>query len=133
MKTYTRRSILSIFTALIALGFGAGVAQAAVPSVSGTFTTPKVAVGTIRFTAVKAVRLGSSGGVAYIGNVKISGKTYPGNLYGANVTWFYPTNYATMGDTNLTLQPDGSFTGTITFYNKRGAIIDQGTAQTVVK
>jgi hypothetical protein len=132
MKTYTRRSILSIFTALLALGFGAGVAQAAIPSVSGTFTTPKVPAGTIRFTAVKAVRVGSSG-VAYIGNVNISGRTYPGNLYGANMTWFYPVNYATMGDTNLTLQPDGSFAGTITFYNKRGAVIDQGTAQTIVK
>ena len=127
MKAYTRRSILSISAALLTLGFGAGFAQAAVPSVSGTFTTPKVAAGTIRFTAVRAVRVGSWG-IAYIGNVNISGRTYPGNLYGANVTWFYPTNYATMGNTNLTLQPDGSYAGTITFYNKRGAIIDQGSS-----
>lgn len=132
MKTYTRRNILSAVTALVAFGFGAGVAQAAVPSVSGTFTTPKVATGTIMFTATRAVRVGNWG-VAYIGNVKISGRTYPGNLYGANMTWFYPMNYATMGDTRLTLQPDGSYAGTITFYNKAGAVTDQGTVQTTMK
>ena len=132
MKAYSRRSILSIFAALLALGFGAEFAQAAVPSVSGIFTTPKVTAATIQSTAVRAVLVGSWG-IAYIVNLNISGRTYSGNLYGANVTWFYPTNYATIGDTNLTLQADGSYAGTITFYNKRGAIIDQGTAQTIVK
>jgi hypothetical protein len=129
MKTTTRRSFVTLITTLLVLGFSA--AQAAAPSVTGTFVTPKKA-GTIKFTAVKAVRVGSYG-VAYQGNVNISGRTYPGTLYGPNLTWFYPVNYETNGDTQLTLQADGSYAGIITFYSKAGAILDQGTARTVIK
>lgn len=126
----TRRNILTFIIALLAILASATGAQAA-PSVTGTFVTPK-RTGTIKFTALKAVRVGSWG-VAYQGNVNISGKSYPGTLYGTSLTWFYTPNYETNGDARFTLQADGSYAGVITFYSKLGAIIDQGTAKAVIK
>lgn len=129
MNTFSLRPTLILILAL--LGLIAATAQAAAPSVTGTFVTPKRS-GTLKFTAVKAVRVGSYG-VAYQGNVNVSGKSYPGTLYGTSLTWFYTPNYETNGDARLTLQADGSYAGIITFYSKLGAIIDQGTAKAVIK
>lgn len=122
----------NVLTSIIAIfALSIGTAFAAAPSVTGTFTTPKKS-GTIKFTAVKAVRVGSYG-VAYQGNVNVSGKSYPSTLYGTALTWFYTPNYETNGDARLMLQADGSYSGPITFYNKLGAIINQGTAKAVIK
>ncbi|MBL9146058.1 MAG: hypothetical protein JNM99_20420 [Verrucomicrobiaceae bacterium] len=129
MRTNHRRTILASVIAILALSIG--TVFAAAPSVTGTFVTPKKS-GTMKFTAVKAVRVGSWG-VAYQGNVNISGKRYPGTLYGTSLTWFYTPNYETNGDARLALQTDGSYAGPITFYSKLGAIIDQGTAKAVIK
>lgn len=128
MKNTQRKSLLAIITALFILGIGA--VQAA-PNGIGSYTTPTSA-GSIKFTPVKAVRIGSYG-VAYQGNYNVSGKVSPGILYGANMTWYYTPNYETKAQAALTLQPDGTYTGTITFYDKKGNVTSTGTALMMFK
>lgn len=129
MKTHNRNTLLMTLAALFFMGVG--LAHAA-PTGVGTFTTPSTA-GTIKFTAVKAVR-----GIGYQGNVNISGKNFPGVMYAGNPTgtglvWYYPTSYEEAGNAMLYRQIDGSFSGIINFLSKKGTTINSGTAKMIFK
>ena len=111
--------------------------QGAIPQVSGTYVTPTKS-GTIKFKAQRAFRAGSWG-IAYIGNYNISGKNYPGSFFangakGTTLSWNYNSiNYEQAGQALVFQQPDGSWLGTISFYDKAGNTISTGTAKITVK
>ncbi len=129
MKTLNCKTTLITLFALFTMGVGL---THAAPTGVGTFTTSSK-VGTIKFTAVKAVR-----GIGYQGNVNISGKNFPGVMYAGNPTgtglvWYYPTSYEEAGNAMLYRQTDGSFSGAINFISKKGPTTDSGTAKMTFK
>ena len=129
MKTTLRCGILTAIVALFVLGISAAHAA---PTATGTFVTPN-ASGTIKFTAVKTVaRLGSQG------NFNVNGKGYPGMIYvgrpaGTGLVWYYGNTGIMAANALLFPQADGTFSGQILFFDKRGNVTDTGTATMVFR
>ncbi len=68
----------------------------------------------------------------YQGSYKIDGKSYPGSLYfprggGLGMVWYYGTSGNMAGNALCTLQPDGSYSGELILYDRKGNIIQTGT------
>lgn len=104
------------------------LALAAGPGVNGSYTASQTS-GTIKFKVVKRVVQFNG----YQGNMIINGKTYPGIFYapnngtnGVGFVWYYPNNYAQAGDALVYPQSDGSYSGSIEFLNRKGAVSDSG-------
>ena len=103
-----------------------GSAMAAGQGAVGTFSTPARS-GKVRFVAVK--RVAQING--YQGNMTISGKTYPGVMYGLRdgrlaFVWYYASDYSQAGQAILSRMPDSSYSGTITFLDRRGNTAETG-------
>lgn len=101
-----------------------GVRPAAV-AMHGTYTTP-TASGTISYTPLRAFRGGSEG--RYV----IGGQTRPGSMYaavggGVGMGWFYGYTGVMAGTALVTLQPNGTYSGPITFLARDGSTLDAGT------
>lgn len=106
--------------------FTAPVSSAAVPNVTGTYITTTKS-GTVSFVAVKRVIQ-----FGYQGTVKIDGKGSPGVEYfprtgGIGLAWYYGNTGLTAGNAMCFPQPDGSYTGQVWFFDRKGNIIDSGT------
>ncbi|MFO0940356.1 MAG: hypothetical protein U0930_06265 [Pirellulales bacterium] len=104
----------------------ASASSAAIPNVTGTYTTNSKQ-GTISFTAVKRVIQ-----FGYQGTVKIDGKGAPGVEYfprtgGVGLAWYFGYTGITAGNAFCLPQTDGSYSGPVWFYDRRGNIIDSGT------
>lgn len=132
MRTKHARRLITLAAAFF-LG-GLGSLQAA-PSVTGTFATPNK-TGTFKFSAVKAVRVVST--YAYQGYFRVGTKTQPGVVYGARpsglgIAWYYGVSGNMAANGLLQPQPDGSYTGTITFFDVKGVQTDAGTARMTFK
>jgi hypothetical protein len=122
-----RRILVSFLFVAALLASSTLTAQAAAPTLNGTFTTVN-GQGTIKYTMVKALaRLGSQG--RYV----INGKSYPGVLYairatgGLGLSWFYGSTGITAG--SAVVSPTGNpneYSGTIQFVDRQGNVIDSG-------
>ncbi|MFN8110066.1 MAG: hypothetical protein U0Y82_09520 [Thermoleophilia bacterium] len=125
-----RRASMPIRAALLGVAMVAGLslyagAAVAAPTLHGTYTTP-TAHGTLSYTAVRAFRGGSEG------NWVVGGKRYPGSLYnavggGTGMAWYFGTSGMTAGNALVKLQPDGTYSGPVWFFNRAGATTDTGT------
>jgi hypothetical protein len=105
-------------------GLLAGTALAA-PTMHGTFATP-LKQGTITYTAQRAISGGSEG------KFVVAGVTRPGSMYrattgGIGLVWYYGYTGLTAGNALVTQQPDGTYAGSVWFFNKAGTMIDSGT------
>ncbi len=122
-----RRILLSVLFVTVLLASTTLTARAATPTLSGTFTTTQNGTGTIKYTMVKAMRLGSQG------NYVISGRTFPGVLYAIRggslgMAWFYGSTGITAG--SAVVSPTGvvnTYSGPIQFVDQNGNVIDTGT------
>ncbi len=75
---------------------------------------------------------------AYQGYFRVAGKSQPGVVYavrtgGLGVAWYYGVSGNVAANGVLQLQPDGSYEGPMTWYDKKGAQIDAGTARMTYK
>lgn len=99
--------------------------QAAIPYVSGTYTTP-TQQGTVKFNPVKRVIQ-----FGYQGNYNINGKSFPGVLYfprtgGMGVAWYYGVSGIPASNALLQPQADGTYRGPVWFFDRKGNQIDSG-------
>jgi hypothetical protein len=106
------------------LGLLAGTALAA-PTMHGTFTTP-LKQGTVTYTAQRAFAGGSEG--VY----KVAGVSRPGSMYratggGVGLAWYYGYSGLTAANALVSLQPDGTYSGPVWFFDRAGNTIDSGT------
>ena len=95
------------------------------PVAKGTFVTPTTQ-GTIQYTMLRAIHGGSEG------KYKVAGKGYPGSMYaavggGTGMVWYFGTSGIMAGNALVTLQPDGTYSGPIWFFDRKGATRDTGT------
>ena len=135
MKNKAIHSLFLLLTTL--LWVQATPVNAAITQVSGTYVTPAKS-GTIKFKAQRAFRAGSWG-IGYIGTYNISGKNYPGSFFangtkGTSLSWSYNSiNYEQAGQAVVFQQPDGSWLGNISFFDKAGNTTSTGTAKIIIK
>ncbi len=130
MKTRTGKAVIraAAVAAVVVAALSISVAAAtAAPTLHGTYVTPTTQ-GTIAYTALRAIRGGSEG--TYV----VAGKRHPGSLYaavggGTGLVWYYGTSGIMAGNALVTLQPDGTYAGSIWFFNRAGATIDSGTVR----
>lgn len=111
-----------ILTPLLAL---IAITAWAAPLITGTFVTPTQS-GSLSYTPVRAFRGGSEG------NFVVGGRRYPGSMYaavggGTGLVWYYGVSGLMAGNALVTVQPDGSKSGPIWFFDRRGNTIDAGT------
>jgi hypothetical protein len=123
LPRWTRRGFLGLFCAAV-IGLSALPAQAA-PTLKATYVAT-ASQGTITYTAQRAFRGGSEG------KFVVNGKTFPGSAYaavggGLGLVWYYGTSGNMAGNALITLQPDGTNSGPIWFFNRAGAQTDSGT------
>jgi hypothetical protein len=120
---WTRRGVIGLLLA-VALGWLALPAQAA-PTLTCSYVASK-SQGTIAYTALRAFHGGSEG------RFVINRKTFPGSAYaatggGLGLVWYYGYTGRMAGNALLTLQPDGTYSGPIWFFDRAGNQIDAGT------
>lgn len=122
-----RLGTLSVLTAVLATSLAAVLASTALAAATmhGTFTTP-TQQGKISFIAQRAFSGGTQGQFA------VAGKSYPGSIYravggGTGLVWYYGYSGLTAGNALVTLQPDGTYSGPVWFFNRAGTVIDSGT------
>jgi hypothetical protein len=129
MRTTTARlatrstAVGALTVALVALLTTTALAA---PILHGTYTTPLRAQGTISYTPVRAFHGGSEG------TFKVDGKGYPGSVYaatggGTGMVWYYGTSGIMKGNALVTLQSNGTYSGPIWFFDRKGNTIDSGT------
>lgn len=103
----------------------AGPAKAAVPYVSGTYTTPN-ASGGFKFTPVRAIQGG------FEGRFVVGGKAYLGSIYAIRGTsdtgmvWYYGVTGIPAGSARVSPNASGLYSGPISFTNLRGQTTDSG-------
>ncbi len=114
------------------LSGGSQVQAQTLPTWNGTYQTAAKS-GIITYTPTRLFpRIGSGGWV------RVDGVRYWGVLVFnrgiTGMTWYYGNDSTgpEAGRAILTLQPDGTYTGTIQFTNRSGVIIGQGTVVFVV-
>lgn len=118
------RMATAVLLASAIFGLLAGTALAA-PTMHGTFATP-LKQGTITYTAQRAISYGSEG------KFVVAGVSHPGSMYravggGIGLAWYYGYTGLTAGNALVTLQPDGTYSGSVWFFSRAGAVIDSGT------
>jgi hypothetical protein len=112
---------------VIAAGLVALLAAASLAAVTmhGTFTTPTQQAA-ISYTAKRAFHGGTER------TFTVAGKKRPGSMYaavggGTGFVWYYGVSGIMAGNGLVTLQPDGTYTGPIWFFDKKGRTTDSGT------
>ncbi len=122
LRLWPRRGVLSLllFGLVVVTSVTAWAA-----TFTGTFSTPR-GTGSLSYTAVRAFRGGSEG------NFVVGGRRYPGSAYaavggGTGLVWYYGTSGIMAGNALVKLQPDGTYSGPIWFFDRAGNTIDAGT------
>ncbi len=113
--------------ALVLLVSLSSPASAATATLTGQYTIG-TGTGSFSYYALRGIRYGSEG------NFVLSGKTYPGSMFTPpripgmlSMAWYNPSTYNQVGAAAVTLQPDGSYTGTLTLYFPDGTVKATGT------
>ncbi len=123
------KSKIAVFTllALVLLVGLSSPASAATATLTGQYTIG-AGTGSFSYYALRGIRYGSEG------NFVLSGRTYPGSMFTPpripgmlSMVWYDPTTYNQVGAAAVTLQPNGSYTGTLTLYRPDGSVKATGT------
>jgi len=72
------------------------------------------------------------------GTYVVGGKRSPGSMYaatggGTGMVWYYGTSGIMAGNALVTLQPGGSYSGPIWFFDRKGNTTDTGTVTVTFK
>lgn len=115
--------------AVLALGTAAPATSAGTVTLRGHFTTATTSGGIV-YTALRTIPGGSEG------KYRIAGVKHPGSLYaaapeGTGLAWYYGVSGIAAGNALITLQPDGSYRGSIWFYDRKGNVVDSGRVHVV--
>lgn len=128
-QRHSRRTVLAILIGILLVLIAMPVLAAL--TVAGTYTTP-LRQGTIQFTALRGFRGGMEG------SFKVDGKISPGSLYaarggGTGLVWYYGVSGIMAGNALVTLQPDGTYSGPIWFFDRKGNTTSSGTTTVTIR